>query len=74
MGDGCRTQEGISTNLFPDYIESRKVELKPYHTTNGRKLRENDCFLTVTLPPEMFGAFWSVWCKIALGEGGVSLP
>ena len=26
-----------------------------------------------TLPPEMFGAFGSVWCKMALGEVGVSL-
>ena len=25
-----------------------------------------------TLPPEMFGAFGSVWCKMALGEVGVS--
>ena len=29
---------------------------------------------TSTLPPEMFGAFGSVWCKMALGEVGVSLP
>ena len=27
-----------------------------------------------TLPPEMFGVFGSVWCKMALGEVGVSLP
>ena len=27
-----------------------------------------------TLPPEMFGAFGSVWCKMALGEVEVSLP
>ena len=27
-----------------------------------------------TLPLEMFGAFGSVWCKMALGEVGVSLP
>ena len=27
-----------------------------------------------TLPPEMFGLFGSVWCKMALGEVGVSLP
>ena len=28
----------------------------------------------VTLLPDMFGAFGSVWCKMALGEVGVSLP
>ena len=27
-----------------------------------------------TLPPEMFGVFGSFWCKMALGEVGVSLP
>ena len=27
-----------------------------------------------TLPFKMFGPFGSVWCKIALGEVGVSLP
>ena len=27
----------------------------------------------LTLPPEMFGPFGSVWCKMALGEVGVSL-
>ena len=27
-----------------------------------------------TLPVKMFGPFWSVWCKIALAEVGVSLP
>ena len=30
--------------------------------------------LTHTLPFKMFGPFGSVWCKIALGEVGVSLP
>ena len=30
-------------------------------------------FASYTLPPEMFGAFESVWCKMALGEVGVSL-
>ena len=29
---------------------------------------------TLTLPPEMFDAFGSVWCKMALGEVGLSLP
>ena len=34
-----------------------------------------DTYSTVgTLPPEMFGVFGSVWCKMALGEVGVSLP
>ena len=28
----------------------------------------------LTLPPEMFGVFGSVWCKMAQGEVGVSLP
>ena len=28
---------------------------------------------SITLPPEMFGAFGSVWCNMALGESGVSL-
>ena len=27
-----------------------------------------------TLPFKMFGPFWSVWCKIALAEAGMSLP
>ena len=27
-----------------------------------------------TLPVKMFGPFWSVWCKTALEEVGVSLP
>ena len=27
-----------------------------------------------TLPFKMFGPFWSVWCKMALAEVGVSLP
>ena len=27
-----------------------------------------------TLPVKMFGPFWSVWCKMALAEVGVSLP
>ena len=27
-----------------------------------------------TLPPEMFGPFGSLWCKMALGEVGLSLP
>ena len=27
-----------------------------------------------TLPPEMFGAFGSVWFEMALGEVGMSLP
>ena len=27
-----------------------------------------------TLPVKMFGPFWSVWCKMALVERGVSLP
>ena len=26
-----------------------------------------------TLPVKMFGPFWSVWCKMALAEVGVSL-
>ena len=34
--------------------------------------REKDA--SYTLPPEMFGAFGSVWCKIALAEVGLSLP
>ena len=28
----------------------------------------------ITLPFKMFGPFWSVWCKMALAEVGVSLP
>ena len=35
---------------------------------------ENKNSLGVTLPPEMFGAFGSVWCKMAPGEVGMSLP
>ena len=27
-----------------------------------------------TLPVKMFGPFWSVWCKTALAEVGMSLP
>ena len=27
-----------------------------------------------TLPFKMFGPFWSVWCKMALAEVGMSLP
>ena len=27
-----------------------------------------------TLPIKMFGPFWSVWCKMALAEVGMSLP
>ena len=34
--------------------------------------REKDA--SYTLPPEMFGAFGSVWCKMAPGEVGMSLP
>ena len=30
--------------------------------------------LVSTLPFKMFGPFWSVWCKMALAEVGVSLP
>ena len=30
--------------------------------------------LHVTLPVKMFGPFWSVWCKMALAEVGMSLP
>ena len=29
---------------------------------------------TITLPFKMFGPFWSVWCKMAQAEVGVSLP
>ena len=28
----------------------------------------------LTLPVKMFGPFWSVWCKTALAEVGLSLP
>ena len=35
-----------------------------------------DVFIGIfgTLPVKMFGPFWSVWCKMALAEVGVSLP
>jgi hypothetical protein len=29
-------------------------------------------FQPLTLPVKMFGPFWSVWCKIALAEVGLS--
>ena len=31
-------------------------------------------FTVLTLPVKMFGPFWSVWCKTALAEVGMSLP
>ena len=38
------------------------------HTTYGTILS------VTTLGCIMFGPFWSVWCKIALAEVGMSLP
>ena len=31
-------------------------------------------FGSITLGTEMFYPFWSVWCKMALAEVGMSLP
>ena len=36
--------------------------------------RTNKFDFTTTLPFKMFCPFWSVWCKMALAEVGVSLP
>ena len=43
-----------------------------FHQDSG--LRTKKGLILDTLPPEMFGAFGSVWCKMALGEVEVSLP
>ena len=39
-----------------------------------RVLNSKDQYQGITLPFKMFGPFWSVWCKMALAEVGVSLP
>ena len=46
-------------------------------TTNAESIftwNTLNCAIADTLPPEMFGGFGSVWCKMPLGEVGVSLP
>ena len=43
--------------------------LTPFHTQE-QDLRYSD----LTHPFKMLGPFWSVWCKMALTEVGVSLP
>ena len=47
--------------------EEQKIE------SNANQEEENLSHLA-TLPFKMFGPFWSVWCKMALAEVGVSLP
>ena len=37
-------------------------------------IAEHEVGFLTTLPFKMFGPFWSVWCKMALVEVGVSLP
>ena len=41
------------------------------NTADHKLIKEE---FSTTLPVKMFGPFWSVWCKMALAEVGVSLP
>ena len=57
------------------------LELKPFWSwiyiliiKNVQCVMSMTSWLIHTLPFKMFGPFWSVWCKMALAEVGVSLP
>ena len=62
----------LTMSSFQSY--HRLKDLKLYRLTmwNFKEFGFKD--LLITLPVKMFGPFWSVFCKMALVEVGVSLP
>ena len=62
----------VTSTLMPFAIaRKQKVQETQVHIYMNIK---SNVVVKYTLPPEMFGAFGSVWCKMALGEVGLSLP
>ena len=63
---------GYSTGQVSALTEKGKMLLGVKHGID--KERTMVLNYVCTLPIKMFGPFWSVWCKMALAEVGVSLP
>ena len=67
-------------NLFlPLFLLSRTAKTLTHTLKNFPQSKQDNYSNKIledigTLPPEMFGVFGSVWCKMALGEVGMSLP